>query len=537
MTIRPQKESIAQTVGCPPEGTFRAYIPQMATSREPPASPERQLAPADAADYALLHRPTFSVRKKIALSFLLCFVVIGAVTLASSVILQRIEKRLYFLELADIYTSHIQQARRYEKNYFLYRTGLPSAREHVTVARDTLSGAAEHIRQIIGTGTYREMVVHLERYEQLLERLQGRRESSPRDDSAVEAELRTHGAQMVEVALRVAEAERQRVRNLLRLSKQMPVAALVLLLALIFYVVHFLTRQIVAPLGRMVDYARRIAEGDFSPIFPSRRYRDEFTEVVRAMNQMMNELDRRQDMLAEAQKLRAIGTLTAGVAHELNNPLNNVSLTAEALLEDYDALDDAERLDMCRDVLAQAERAQGVVRNLLDFSRQREPQMEVLNVGTLFGQTNKLLSNQFKLAHARLELHVPTGLKPIRGDQQQLAQVFVNLYLNAIEAMEDGGVLRVSAVPDTNRPGFLRIDVADTGRGIPEEALSYIFDPFFSTKGPKGTGLGLSVSYGIVAKHGGTIEVESHVGKGTTFSVYLPFAKDTDHHPRLQATE
>ena len=496
----------------------------MATSREPPPSPERQLDPADAAEYALLHRPAFSVRKKIALSFLLCFIVIGAVTLASSIILQRIEKRLYFLELADIYTSHIQQARRYEKNYFLYGTGLSGALEHVTVARDTLSGAAEHIKQITGAGTYREMVVHLKRYDQLLRRLQTTHESSPRHNSAVEAELRTHGGQMVEVALRVAEAERQRVRNLLRLSKQMPVAALVLLLALIFYVVHFLTRQIVAPLGRMVDYARRIAEGDFSPIFPSRRYRDEFTEVVRAMNRMMNELDRRQEMLAEAQKLRAIGTLTAGVAHELNNPLNNVSLTAEALLEDYDALNDDERLDMCRDVLAQAERAQGVVRNLLDFSRQREPQMDVLEAGVLFDQTNRLLSNQIKLANVHLQVDVPAGLKPIRGDRQQLAQVFVNLYLNAIEAMGVGGLLRVSAVPATNRLGFLRIDVKDTGRGIPEEALPHIFDPFFSTKGPKGTGLGLSVSYGIVAKHGGTIEVESRLGEGTTFSVYLPFA-------------
>jgi two-component system NtrC family sensor kinase len=243
------------------------------------------------------------------------------------------------------------------------------------------------------------------------------------------------------------------------------------------------------------------------------------------MNRMMHELHRRQEMLAEGQKLRAIGTLTAGVAHELNNPLNNISLTVESLLEDYETLRDDERLDLCRDLLAETERAHAVVRSLLDFSRQREPRMEVLDIGALLLQTNKLLANQVKLANTHLEVSVAERLPAVRGDGQQLAQVFVNLYLNAIEAMgRDGHLQVVARVHESNR-GFVRIDVRDTGRGIPADALPYIFDPFFTTKGAKGTGLGLSVSYGIVTKHEGTIEVESQVGKGTTFSVLLPVAK------------
>ena len=498
----------------------------MVATREPIVPPPAQLGPEEAAEHALLHRPGFSVRMKIALSFLACFAVIGAVTLASSVILRRIEQRLHFLELADVYTSNIQQARRYEKNYLLYGTDLPSALEHVAAARDTLNRAHDHFEQVVGARTHREMVRHLQRYEQLLVRLRQGAASKAPNGHATEVELRQHGAQMVELALRVAEAERQKVRSLLRLSKQMPVAALVLLLVLILYVVHFLTRQILAPLGRMVEYARGIADGDFSPIFPARRYRDEFTGLVLAMNRMMRELHRRQEMLAEAQKLRAIGTLTAGVAHDLNNPLNNISLTAEGLLEDYETLNDAERLDMCRDMLAQAERAHGVVRGLLDFSRQREPQMQVLDIAALLKQTNRLLANQLKLAQTRLDLVVDDNLPHVKGDQQQLAQVFVNLYLNAIEAMGRDGRLRVIAHTTESRPGFVQIDVSDTGRGIAQDALPYVFDPFFTTKGAKGTGLGLSVSYGIVAKHGGSIQVQSRPAEGTTFSVFLPIAGD-----------
>ncbi len=491
----------------------------MEAARGPVASPRWHEDPAAAADFALLHRPSFSVRKKIALSFLLCFLVIGGVTLASSLILSRIEERLHFIELADNYTSHIQQARRYEKNFLLYGTDLSNARDNLRAARETLLGAQPEIDRVVGSRTHREMMGHLDRYDQLLSRL-----ASAEDKQGIEPELRKHGGEMVEVALRVAEAERRTVHDLLRICKLMPLVAMALLLALIAYVVHFLARQILTPLGRIVGYARRIAEGDFAPVFPTRRYRDEFTDLVLAMNRMTRELDRRQEMLASAQKLRAIGTLTAGVAHELNNPINNISLTAEALLEDVGTLSVQERTEMCRDLLSQAERAQGVVRNLLDFSRQREPRMVSVDVGPLLTRTCKLLSNQVRLSRARIELGIPDGLPPVLGDEQQLAQVFVNLCLNALEAMDRPGRLGVTAERAAGRPGFLRIGVSDTGRGIAPEVLPFIFDPFFTTKGAGGTGLGLSVSYGIVEKHGGTIEAASRVGEGTRFSVYLPFA-------------
>jgi signal transduction histidine kinase len=486
------------------------------------------------ADIALLRRPSFSIRKRIALSFLLCFLVIGGVTLASSVTLGRIEQKLHFLEVADTYTNQIQQARRFEKNYLLYGTGLGSAREYAHDARATLAGASTEIARIVGQKAYGEMRQHLERYDQLLNSL----ESAPAGGtgarrSALETEIRQHGGEMVAAALRVAEAERQSVRTMFRLSKLMPLVALAVLLVLILYITNFLARQLLAPLGRMVNAAGRIAKGDFTPLPPARRYRDEFTGLALAMNHMMQELVHRQESLAEAQKLRAVGTLTAGVAHELNNPINNISLTAEAMREDYWTLTDTERLDLCHDLLTQAERAKGIVRNLLDFSRQREAHMEVLDLGELLRSTARLAGNQIKLAGARLELELRADMPAICGDGQQLAQVFVNLYLNALDAMASGGLIRVVVHEASSHPGFVHVQVSDDGVGIPAEALPFVFDPFFTTKA-KGTGLGLSVSYGIVTKHGGDISVTSVPGSGTTFSILLPVHGDrspTDSPP------
>jgi len=503
----------------------------MAATHEPTFGGARDAAkavpfpvgPPGSVDPALLGRPSFSIRKKIALSFGLCFFVIGAVTLASYVALSRIERKLHFLEVADTYTNQIQQARRFEKNQLLYGMGLDSAREYAREAMATLKGAAAEFSAVVGQRPYDEMLGHLRRYEELLARLatNGGGAAGP-ERSAVEAEIREHGGQMVAAALRVAEAERQSVQSLLRLSRQMPIGALAVLLVLIVYITNFLARQLLAPLGRMVATTERVAQGDFAPIRPTRRYRDEFTGLALAMNHMMQELNRRQEALAEAQKLRAVGTLTAGIAHELNNPINNISLTAEAMLEDADTLSPDERAELCRDLLSQAERAQGIVRNLLDFSRQRDVNVERVALGGLLRSTAKLVGNQMRLAGAHLELDVPDDLPAVRADGPQLAQVFVNLFLNSLDAMAEGGVIRVAARPAAGDARLVEIDVIDNGRGVPPDILPFIFDPFFTTGKAKGTGLGLSVSHGIVAKHGGDIRVSSEPGRGTTFTIVLP---------------
>ncbi|MBN1609496.1 MAG: HAMP domain-containing protein, partial [Polyangiaceae bacterium] len=149
------------------------------------------------------------------------------------------------------------------------------------------------------------------------------------------------------------------------------------------FLASFLVRQTIGPLGRLVDATQRIAGGDLSPIMPARRYRDEFTELPLGINHMIQELDRRYQIIVESQKLRAVGTLTAGIAHELNNPLNNILLTTTTLRQFYPKLDDRERSEMLDDLVSQAERSQGIVCNLLDFTRQGGTRMEPLDLPSL----------------------------------------------------------------------------------------------------------------------------------------------------------
>jgi signal transduction histidine kinase len=237
---------------------------------------------------------------------------------------------------------------------------------------------------------------------------------------------------------------------------------------------------------------------------------------------MMKELDDRESVLIQSHKMRAVGTLTAGVAHELNNPLNNTMLTAAMFQEDFIKLKDEEKLEMIKDIINETERSQKIVRNLLDFARESTSVSETLDLEKILRDTIHLAENQVRMSGIRIELQVTENLPPIHGDGQKLQQVFLNLILNAVDASTKGNKIQVISLP-YGKSDQVAVKVVDYGHGIPSHILPSIFDPFFTTKAKgKGTGLGLSVSQGIVAKHGGKILVESKPGSGTIFTVVLP---------------
>ncbi|MFN2343426.1 MAG: histidine kinase dimerization/phospho-acceptor domain-containing protein, partial [Desulfonatronovibrio sp.] len=170
------------------------------------------------------------------------------------------------------------------------------------------------------------------------------------------------------------------------------------LLLMIFYVTHFLSRRFMGPLNRLISHTRRIAQGDFTPIMPVYKYRDEFTIVELAINRMLNQLEHHHNSMVESHKQRAIGTLTAGVAHELNNPLNNIMLTAHTLLEDYKDMSDEEKTEMLQDIIGETDRSRNIVRNLLDFTRESESISEAINIGDLVKSTRNLALNQARVS-------------------------------------------------------------------------------------------------------------------------------------------
>ena len=315
------------------------------------------------------------------------------------------------------------------------------------------------------------------------------------------------------------------------LSRRVHISSFIFLFLLFVFNTLVMGWRILTPLARFVKYAERIADGDYTPITPTRRYRDEFSNLAASVNHMIGELERRQDILVETHKLRAVGTLTAGIAHELNNPINNISLTAHVLLEDYKDLPDEERLGMIHDLISETGRTQNIVRNLLDFARESESKMEPLDLESVLKETLGLAGNQIAMAGIRTDLNVMPHLPRVYGDRQQLEQVFLNLILNAVDVSSKGGRIRILAIP-SDEPNFVSVKVTDFGTGIPDHILPSIFDPFFTTTGKtKGTGLGLSICQGIVTKHGGQISVNTRVGTGTTFTVLLPattFPADLD---------
>ena len=479
------------------------------------------------ADRELLKRPSFSFRFQVTIGFLLFFVLCVAIILGSMSAIKRIQRRLHCVQACEQYLFEIEQARRWEKNYFLYGTNLDDALACIRKAEKILPVELDNSQTLFTPQQIAAARQNLAGYVKALEELAdwdraGR--VDPARKAVIEKALRTHGAEMIDDAAAQVLKERKAVNQMLDLSRQIPIYSLLALLALLIYTVHLLTQRFMKPLKRLIDNTQRIAHGDFSPLLPMRRYRDEFTMVNVAINRMLEELDGHQTAMVESHKLRAIGTLTAGVAHELNNPLNNIMLTAHSMLEDYQELTETERLEMIRDLIQETDRSQSIVRNLLDFARESECASEPLDLGVLIDETVKLAFNRAKISGATLNVNIQPNLPQIHGDRQQLKQMLLNLILNALDAVTQKGTISIRA-EKAFTPGFVAVHVEDNGCGIPEHMLPYIFDPFFTTKAPKqGTGLGLSVSHGIVTKHGGTIKVSSREGVYTRFTVTLPAA-------------
>ncbi len=473
---------------------------------------------------ALTGRPRISIRVRIAAGFLVTFVFTCCITIAAMIFISNIATRQRLLERASNIEFEIQQARRFEKNWFLYGTNLYDALENVQNAENLLDNSRDEMLRIIGIDAYEMMKNNLVRYRETLEELDAMGKSADTSTFSrrltLESDLRHFGAEIVTEASDVVNQERFRIRSWLRTSMVIAVAALIVILVFVAFIAAFITRQIIRPFGRFENYTRRIAAGDFSLITPIRKYRDEFTNLAIALNHMLLEIKKHEDQLIQSRKMAAIGNLTAGIAHELNNPLNNIGITAEALIDEFDDWNREEKLKMLNTIATQVERAGTTVANLLDFTRRDESSFEEISINAVLTRTMNLVGNEISLNNIRLDANMGNNLPRVMGNAHNLQQVFLNLFLNAIQAMPDGGILAVKSYIEE---GKVKIDVKDTGVGIPAENLDKIFDPFFTTKEiGKGTGLGLSVSYGIIKKHHGHVDVTSEVGRGTAFSIALP---------------
>lgn len=305
-----------------------------------------------------------------------------------------------------------------------------------------------------------------------------------------------------------------------------------------------LYQNIVSPLLRLRQVSQAVAAGDLERETQIRRS-DEIGELATSFDVMTGRLRERtaeikqlyqeavdrsetladinarlqntQNQLVQSEKLAAVGQLTAGIVHDVKNPLAVIKGLAE-ILQEEDNLQPfmREQLTNIRD---NASRANAIVNDLLTFARQSTPEMQVRDIRETVRASLRLTEYLVRRARVNASIDLPAETVTVQYDPQQIEQVLINLIQNATQAMPNGGDLALTGVVDGTS---VVIKVRDTGMGIPPENLRRIFDPFFTTKGDDGTGLGLSVSYGIMARHHGNITVESQVGEGTTFTMTLP---------------
>ena len=291
----------------------------------------------------------------------------------------------------------------------------------------------------------------------------------------------------------------------------------------------FLARSLVLPIRRLQDAARRMAMGDLSAEIEISGD-SEIASLCKSFNSMqiilrnvldsldgsLKELKEKQSQLVKTEKLAAIGVFASGVAHEINNPLTSVLTFSNLLLEKMPEEDP--RCEMLRIMSREAMRARGIVKQLLSLSRDAAINPVNFDINETIRESIKTLSLQEALQGISIELNLADDLPAIYADQIQIEEVLWNIMANAADAITSPGVIAISTCRNETE---IIITIADTGAGVPEEYLDKIFDPFFSTKGTAGTGLGLAVSYDIIKKHGGNIDVFSTVNEGTTFTIRL----------------
>jgi two-component system NtrC family sensor kinase len=462
-----------------------------------------------------------TIRGKIIYFSILCLVAASVVTALFYENTFSLRRKIYSIERFDDLLNDILEVRRYEKNFIFYRD--PSSINEGTAYLSKIDNDFKILRDdiigIVGAEECETFSRYLASYKKSLNDI------IETEDTGVDSEkqeiLRTEGKSLVDFAQRIIRLKRHMIEQNIERALVIPLVCMAGLFILFLVIFRFVNSGILKPLSIVEKATAQVARDAFTPITYDKEKQDEITRLIASFNKMVDELESRQEQLVQSRKLASIGTFTSGIAHELNNPLNNISITAEDLMANYRDMPEREMDESIGDIMAQTERASLVVKNLLEFSRTEKPYLKNLDLSEVLERTVGFIKNQLIVSHIRMEKDISANLPSVRGKRQDLQQAFVNILSNAIHAMPGGGIIRIHA--DRGPDGYARIDFSDTGTGIKPEDLEHIFDPFYTTKEPgEGTGLGLSLVYSIIRTHGGYVEVKSESGKGTTFSVCLP---------------
>lgn len=465
----------------------------------------------------------FSIRQKLVLGVTVILLFMGGAFLATYYWMSSLQERIGFLETISRFEASVLEMRRFEKNFFLYgdEQSLRTAQYNAARARSLQQEQEALFRRLSTEGAFERFTENLNEYDRLIERLLAWSEKNGNSGSRVvsdEESVRRYGSAIAEFAEDLSSKKRKSINETIRKTVRLELASFVLAGIGVAAMGGLMFVRITGPLRLLEESTNRIGRGEFEPIenFPLEK---EVRDVFQSFNRMARQLKQGQDQLVQSKKLASLGTMLAGVAHEINNPLSNISSSCQLLLEELDEPDTEFQELSLKTVLEQVDKARSIVRTLLEFSRNREFRMEPVNLKVLVDKTVALLRGDIP---SQIEIVTCVGDSIVVSvDRQRMQQALMNLISNAIHAIEGPGIVEV--VVRSGEDSTVELTVRDTGKGIPKEDLPHIFDPFFSTKDVgEGTGLGLFVTHDIVTSHKGKIKIDTAPGRGTQVTLTIP---------------
>jgi len=500
---------------------------------------------------------TPSIRQKITLGYYAIIATIIGLSVLTFLELRYIEKKIMFGEAISELFDTALEIRRFEKNYFLYEqhSDYDENIQYVSRAQDIIESNITGFTSIASSEQIADIRESLKKYKYLMDQYAKVSKQDADQKNLFSASIRASGKNITTIAEKISKTERKNLQQILSTSRHFLLISIVFLSLAAITAGQILSRMVVNPLKSLEKRMGVIAEGTFKRIAIDSKDR-EIVSLQKAFNKMLKELELHERHLIQSEKLASLGTLLSGVAHELNNPLSNISSSNQILMEEFKEarekqssgpvpMDPNFTMELISQINEQTDRARNIVRSLLDFSRDREFKKESLSLKILFNETIQFVKGQVPTKIA-ISLSIPEDIV-IFVDKQRMQQAFLNLIKNAIDAISpDEGTIIVKAVKrkamddidneKTDISSYLKfrgkctldqdtvdIEIQDSGSGIPLDIISKIFDPFFTTKDVgKGSGLGLFIVHEIIEEHDGCIAVDSQPGKGTRFLIRLP---------------
>ena len=482
-----------------------------------------------------------SLRGKITSAYITLVIstaVLGIIAISDLLFLER---QVTEGEVVSDLKDAVLEMRREEKNLFLYADAdaLLRADEHATISLKILQEYQATLDAIMQESDPLTMTMRLDIYRF---KLSDWSTTSASERKPLQEEIRILGHQIYLSVEALSSQERRMLQTAVRESLWFLLISLFIIGCSIYIIGRYLKRVVVRPIKQLESSLMPIARGHFDHLEPPSNDR-EFVTFTKAFNRMLKELETHQKRVLQSEKLASLGILASGVAHELNNPLSNISSSCQLLMEELTEADPEQLNKWLQQIDSETQRGRNIVRTLLDFGSQRIFQKSKIKLLDLINETQIIIGKTLQQYSSQLSINVPDDLC-LEVDKQRMQQLFINLIQNALRAGGEAVHCRISAalcdkgvsmIPDDAEMAgdlkcisdydgrFIEILVTDDGPGIPAESLAKVFDPFYTTSEPgQGVGLGLYIVQEIVREHDGCLAITSPLGKGTQVIILLP---------------